>query len=92
LFQEFKLDEPWDSPHNVKLLDRIAIHLRYRAQRQGRAPVAHALRRGQPRRRGVACTSNKMDFDEALKEAKEIGLRTPGYIQKAKSYIERKKK
>ena len=23
LFQEFKLDEPWDSPHNIKLLPRM---------------------------------------------------------------------
>ena len=23
LYKEFKLDEPWDSPHNIKLLDRM---------------------------------------------------------------------
>jgi hypothetical protein len=23
LFREFKLDEPWDSPHNIKLLERM---------------------------------------------------------------------
>ena len=23
LYREFKLDEPWDSPHNIKLLDRM---------------------------------------------------------------------
>jgi prepilin-type processing-associated H-X9-DG protein len=23
LYQQFKLDEPWDSPHNIKLLDKI---------------------------------------------------------------------
>ncbi len=24
LYRQFKLDEPWDSPHNIKLLDRNA--------------------------------------------------------------------
>lgn len=31
LFKEFKLDEPWDSPHNSKLLDRMPdIYLPFR--------------------------------------------------------------
>lgn len=34
----------------------------------------------------------KVSFEEALKEAKEIGLKTPGFVDKAKDYIERKKK
>lgn len=34
----------------------------------------------------------KAKFDDALKEAEEIGLTTPGYIEKAKIYIEKKQK
>ncbi|MFO0841192.1 MAG: DUF1559 domain-containing protein [Gemmataceae bacterium] len=36
LFREFKLDEPWDSPHNINLLDRMPpLYLPFRD-----APVA----------------------------------------------------
>ena len=31
-------------------------------------------------------------LDQAIKEAKTIGLRTPGYLEKAKDYIDRQKK
>lgn len=33
-----------------------------------------------------------VDFDAALKEAKQVGLRTPGYIDQAKAYIAEQKK
>ena len=39
LYQQFKLDEPWDSPHNVKLLERIPTIYR---------PVNEAVRKQYP--------------------------------------------
>ncbi|WP_417384819.1 fused DSP-PTPase phosphatase/NAD kinase-like protein [Gimesia sp.] len=33
-----------------------------------------------------------VEFDAALKEAKQVGLRTPGYIDQAKAYIAAQKK
>jgi protein tyrosine phosphatase (PTP) superfamily phosphohydrolase (DUF442 family) len=35
---------------------------------------------------------HKVGFDEALKEARTIGLRTPAYVDRARSYIDRKQK
>ncbi|MDG2224042.1 MAG: DUF1559 domain-containing protein [Rubripirellula sp.] len=29
LYREFKLDEPWDSPHNIKLMDRMPAPLKH---------------------------------------------------------------
>lgn len=29
LYQEFHLDEPWDSPHNIKLLDRMPLSYKH---------------------------------------------------------------
>ena len=31
LYRQFKLDEPWDSPHNIKLLDKMPEFLRHPA-------------------------------------------------------------
>ncbi|MCA9021964.1 MAG: hypothetical protein KDA74_17575, partial [Planctomycetaceae bacterium] len=33
-----------------------------------------------------------IEFETALKEAKQVGLRTPGYIDQAKAYIAEQKK
>jgi uncharacterized protein (TIGR01244 family) len=35
---------------------------------------------------------HKVPYEDALKEAKAIGLQTPGLVEKAKSYVERNKK
>ena len=30
LYEQFKLDEPWDSPHNIKLLDQMPADVQKR--------------------------------------------------------------
>jgi hypothetical protein len=37
LYREFHLDEPWDSPHNRKLIDRMPAVFRSPAQKKGEA-------------------------------------------------------
>jgi hypothetical protein len=38
LYEEFRLDEPWDSPHNVKLLDRMPATYKSVRRRMNPAP------------------------------------------------------
>ena len=43
LYREFKLDEPWDSPHNLRLLDRMPATYAAPGYKKGRLPPHHTV-------------------------------------------------
>jgi hypothetical protein len=43
LYDQFKLDEPWDSPHNIKLLEQMPSAYAPPAGKKGRVPPFHTV-------------------------------------------------
>jgi hypothetical protein len=41
LYKDFKLDEPWDSPHNIRLLDKRPLIYAPPARREHKIPPTH---------------------------------------------------
>lgn len=63
LYREFHLDEPWDSPHNKKLLSRMPAVLRSPLSNiadQGRTVYLTPRIRHSRARRGSACAKSRM--------------------------------
>jgi Protein of unknown function (DUF1559) len=43
LYDEFKLDEPWDSPHNIRLLERMPTTYAPPRYKRSRYPAHHTI-------------------------------------------------
>jgi hypothetical protein len=43
LYDEFRLDEPWDSPHNIRLLERMPVTYAPPRYKRSRYPAHHTI-------------------------------------------------
>src|SRR5438046_10564458 len=43
LYEEFRLDEPWDSPHNIALLPRMPPTFALPPRKQAKLPAHHTI-------------------------------------------------
>lgn len=71
LYKQFHLDEPWDSPHNIRLLERMPAMYAPPPGKKSRLPAYHTVchvfvGKGTPFEEGIDVKLNEKDFPDGM--------------------------